>query len=75
VVLDEWKNAEGERKQWNADRKLEWKGEVEEWNQLKGKGRGKRPLLGEKKAIPRPMRPSADVVEELEVSFVVLPAD
>ena len=54
IVLDEWKKAEEERKQWNTDQRSEWKREVEDWNTLKGKGRGKRPLLGEKKAIPRP---------------------
>jgi len=46
--------------------------EVEEWNRLKGKGRGKKPLLGEKKPIPRPARPSADAVEDSEVSFLIL---
>jgi len=30
VVLNEWKRAEEERKQWNANRRLEWKTEVEE---------------------------------------------
>jgi len=71
VVLDEWKKVEGERKRWNIDRRLEWKREVEEWNRLKGKGRGKRPLLGEKKATARPTRPSADIVEDSEVSLAV----
>jgi hypothetical protein len=69
VALDEWKKIEEERKRWNASRKLEWKREVDEWNVLKGKGRGKRPLLGERKATPRPTRPSADVVEDSEVSL------
>ena len=72
VVLDEWKEAEEERKQWNANRRLEWKIEVEEWNVLKGKGRGKKPLLGEKKATPRPVRPPADMVEDSEVSSIML---
>jgi hypothetical protein len=72
VVLDEWKRAEEERKQWNANQRLEWKREVEEWNELKGKGRGKKPLLGEKKATPKPTRPSANVIEDSEVSFIVL---
>lgn len=69
VVLDEWKKVEEERKQWNTNRRLEWKREVEEWDKLKGKGRGKKPLLGEKKAMPRPARPSAEVVEDSEVSL------
>ena len=55
VALDEWKKTEEERKQWNVNWRLEWKREVEEWIQLKGKGRGKKPLLGEKKAIPKPV--------------------
>ena len=38
VVLDEWKNSEEGRKQWNKDQRLEWKREVEEWDKLKGKG-------------------------------------
>ena len=72
VALNEWKKIEDERKQWNLNRRLEWKREVEDWNQLKGKGRGKKPLLGGKKAMPKPARPSADVVEDSEVSFIVL---
>ena len=71
VALDDWKKIEEERKQWNASRKLEWKKEVEEWEQLKGKKRGKRPLLGERKAIPRPKRPSVDAIEDSEVSFAI----
>jgi len=39
---------------------------------LKGKGWGKKPLLGEKKAIPRPVRPSADAVKDSEVSLAIL---
>ena len=46
VVLDEWKKAKEERKQWNMNRRLEWKREVKEWDELKGEGRGKRPLPG-----------------------------
>ena len=75
VVLDEWKKAEEERKQWNANRRQEWKVEVEAWNVLKGKGKGKKPLLGERKATPRPTRPSADTVEDSEVSLVILYGD
>jgi len=52
--------------------RLEWKREVKDWNQLKGKGRGKKPLLGEKKVVPKPAQPSTDVVEDLEVSFTIL---
>ena len=48
---------------------------MEEWNVLKGKGRGKKPLLGERKATPRPIRPSADTVEDSEVSFIILCGD
>ena len=72
LVLDEWKKAEEERKQWNANRRLEWKSEVEQWNALKGKGRGKKPLLGERKATPRPVRPPADTPEDSEASFILL---
>ena len=54
VTLDGWKEVEEERRQWNANRRLDWKRKVEEWDKLKGKGRGKKPLLGEKKVIPRP---------------------
>ena len=71
AVLDEWKKAEEERKQWNRNQGLEWKIEVEEWDTLKGKGRGRKPLLGDKKVIPRPVRPPTDTVEDSEVSFIL----
>jgi hypothetical protein len=74
VALDEWKKVEEQRKQWNMSRILEWKKEVEEWEQLKGKKRGKKPLLGERKAIPRPKRPSVDAIEDSKVSFAILDA-
>ena len=72
VTLDGWKEVEEERRQWNANWRLDWKRKVEEWDKLKGKGRGKKPLLGEKKAIPRPSQPSANMAKDSEVSFVAL---
>ena len=65
--------AEEERKQWNANRRLEWKTEVEVWNVLKGlKGRGRKLLFRERKAIPRLIHPSADTVGDSEVSCAIL---
>ena len=50
------------------NQRLEWKWEVEEWNGFKGEGRGRKLLLGKKKAILRPMRPPANAAEGSEVS-------
>ena len=69
VALAEWKKSDNERKEWNANRKLDWKREVEEWMNLKGKGRGKKPLLGERRVTPRPKRPLVDMVEDSAVSL------
>ena len=46
--------------------------ELEEWKVLKGKGRGKKLLLGEKRVTPRPVRPPADMAEDSEVSSIIL---
>ena len=50
---------------------MEWKQEVDGWNALKGKARGKRLLLGEKKTTPRLVQPPTNVAEDSEVSFTV----